>query len=51
MSSRGRLSVATQNQAQLLQILREIQEELDWISPETAHAVAAGLGIPDDAGR
>ena len=31
---------------QLLQILREVQEELDWISPETAHAVAAGLGIP-----
>ena len=31
---------------QLLQILREIQEELDWISPDTARAVAAGLGIP-----
>ena len=30
----------------LLQILREIQEELDWISPDTAHAVAAGLSIP-----
>jgi [NiFe] hydrogenase diaphorase moiety large subunit len=31
---------------QLLQILREIQEELDWVSPETAHSVAVGLGIP-----
>jgi [NiFe] hydrogenase diaphorase moiety large subunit len=31
---------------QLLQILREIQEELDWISPETARAVAAALGVP-----
>ena len=31
---------------QLLQILREIQEELDWISPDTARAVAAGLDIP-----
>ncbi|MBV8106477.1 MAG: NAD(P)H-dependent oxidoreductase subunit E [Hyphomicrobiales bacterium] len=31
---------------QLLQILREVQEELDWISPETTHSVAAGLGIP-----
>src|SRR5271157_4290371 len=31
---------------QLLQILREAQEELDWISPETARAVAAGLGVP-----
>ena len=30
----------------LLQILSEIQEELDWISPDTAHAVAAGLSIP-----
>jgi [NiFe] hydrogenase diaphorase moiety large subunit len=30
----------------LLQILREIQEELDWISPDTAHSVAVGLGIP-----
>src|SRR5271165_524000 len=30
---------------QLLQILREVQEELDWISPETTHSVAAGLGI------
>src|SRR5271157_2822061 len=31
---------------QLLQILREVQEEFDWISPETARAVAAGLGVP-----
>src|SRR5271166_4011976 len=31
---------------QLLQILRQIQEELDWISPETARAVAAALGVP-----
>jgi len=31
---------------QLLQILREIQEEVGWISPETARAVAAGLGVP-----
>ena len=32
--------------AQLLQILREIQEETDWISPEVARAAAAGLGVP-----
>ena len=32
--------------AQLLQILREIQEETDWISPEVARAVAGGLGVP-----
>ena len=31
---------------QLLQILREIQEELGWVSPETARSVAVGLGIP-----
>jgi NADH:ubiquinone oxidoreductase subunit E len=31
---------------QLLQIVRQIQEELDWISPETARAVAAALGVP-----
>ncbi len=31
---------------QLLQILREIQEELGWISPETARAVAAALSVP-----
>ncbi len=31
---------------QLLQILREIQEEVDWISPETADSVAIKLGIP-----
>ncbi|MBV9286714.1 MAG: NAD(P)H-dependent oxidoreductase subunit E [Hyphomicrobiales bacterium] len=31
---------------ELLQILREIQEELDWISPEIARKVAAGLRIP-----
>jgi [NiFe] hydrogenase diaphorase moiety large subunit len=31
---------------QLLQILREAQEELDWISPETARAVASGLDVP-----
>ena len=30
----------------LLQILWEAQEELDWISPETARAVAVGLGVP-----
>ncbi len=30
----------------LLQILREIQEELDWISRDTAHAVAECLSIP-----
>ncbi len=30
----------------LLQILREVQEELDWIAPETAREVAAGLAIP-----
>ncbi len=31
---------------QLLQILREIQEELDWISPATARSVAACVGVP-----
>ena len=31
---------------QLLQILREAQEELGWISPETARAVASTLGVP-----
>jgi len=31
---------------QLLQILREIQEELDWISPDAARKTAAGLRIP-----
>ncbi len=31
---------------QLLQILREIQEELEWISPETARSVATGVGVP-----
>ena len=31
---------------QLLQILRDIQEDFDWISPETARAVAARLGVP-----
>src|SRR5208282_6578188 len=30
----------------LVQILRETQEELDWISPETARAIAVGLGVP-----
>ena len=30
---------------QLLQILREVQEELDWLSPETRWDVAARLGI------
>src|SRR5271165_4105318 len=29
---------------QLLQILREAQEELGWISPESAHAIASALG-------
>ena len=31
---------------QLLQILREAQEALGWISPETARAIASGLGAP-----
>jgi len=31
---------------QLLQILREIQQELDWISPATAQSVATALGVP-----
>jgi [NiFe] hydrogenase diaphorase moiety large subunit len=31
---------------QLLQILREAQEELGWISPETARTIASGLGVP-----
>jgi len=30
----------------LLQILREIQEETGWVSPEVAQKVAAGLRIP-----
>jgi [NiFe] hydrogenase diaphorase moiety large subunit len=30
----------------LLQIRREIQEELDWISSDTANAVAECLSIP-----
>jgi [NiFe] hydrogenase diaphorase moiety large subunit len=34
------------NPTRLLQLLREIQEELDWISPETAQEVADGLVIP-----
>jgi NADH:ubiquinone oxidoreductase subunit E len=31
---------------QLLQILREAQEELGWISPDAAAAIASGLGVP-----
>lgn len=31
---------------QLLQILREVQEDLDWISPEALRSVAVGLGVP-----
>ena len=31
---------------QLLQILREAQEELGWISPQTAHAIATGVDVP-----
>jgi len=31
---------------QLLQILREAQEARGWISPETARAIASGLGAP-----
>jgi len=31
---------------QLLQILREIQQELDWISPATARSVATALSVP-----
>ena len=31
---------------QLLQILLEIQQELEWISPDTARSVTAALGIP-----
>jgi [NiFe] hydrogenase diaphorase moiety large subunit len=30
----------------LVQMLREVQEELDWISPETARAIAGGVGVP-----
>lgn len=30
----------------VLQILREVQEELDWISPETTREIADGLGVP-----
>ncbi len=32
--------------ADLLQILREVQEELGWISPETGRAIASRLGVP-----
>ena len=31
---------------QLLQILREAQEELGWISPETSREIASRLGVP-----
>ena len=31
---------------QLLQILREIQQELEWISPDTARSVASALSVP-----
>jgi len=31
---------------QLLQILREAQEELGWISPQAACAIASGLDVP-----
>jgi len=31
---------------QLLQILREAQEELGWISPEAARAIASALDVP-----
>jgi [NiFe] hydrogenase diaphorase moiety large subunit len=34
------------NPTHLLQILREIQEDSDWISPEIADEVATRLGIP-----
>jgi [NiFe] hydrogenase diaphorase moiety large subunit len=34
------------NPTHLLQILREIQEESDWISPEIADEVATRLAIP-----
>lgn len=30
----------------LLQILREVQEELGWISPETGRTIASRLGVP-----
>src|SRR5271166_7206491 len=31
---------------QLLQILREAQEELGWISPETVRTISSQLGVP-----
>ena len=31
---------------QLLQVLREAQEELGWISPESARAIASALDVP-----
>jgi [NiFe] hydrogenase diaphorase moiety large subunit len=34
------------NPTYVLQILREAQEALDWISPETVETVASGLKIP-----
>jgi len=34
------------NPTYVLQILREAQEALDWISPETVETVASGLNIP-----
>ena len=33
----------------LVQMLREVQEELDWIAPETMRAIAAGPRRPDHA--
>jgi [NiFe] hydrogenase diaphorase moiety large subunit len=40
------LSRHRENPTRLVQILREAQEELDWISPETTRSIAAGLGVP-----
>src|SRR3974390_1444842 len=34
------------DQTHLLQILREVQEELDWIAPDTAREIADGVGVP-----
>src|SRR5208283_4419833 len=35
-----------EDETRLLQLLREVQEELDWISPETTREIADGLSVP-----
>ncbi|OAN49857.1 NADP oxidoreductase [Paramagnetospirillum marisnigri] len=40
------LSRHQRDATRLMQILREIQEELDWLSPQTLTAIAEGLKLP-----